>query len=259
MQSGTNSGRFSGRTVIVTGGGRGMGASHVRGFAAEGANVVIADLLEDEGKALAIEIGDRAFFSKLNVTNETDWADTVSAAEKAFGPVSVLVNNAGIVEFGNVADMELTVWRRLIDVNLTGTFLGMRAVVPSMRKNGGGSIVNISSSSGMMAEPGLAGYAASKWGVRGLSKTAAMELGRDNILVNTVHPGAIFTPMAAAMEPEAQAAYTKHNAIPRYAQCDEITRMVLFIASDECRFSTGCEFVADGGRTMGPVPDHLLA
>src|SRR5712672_3342812 len=197
--------RFNNRTVIVTGGARGMGASHARGFVAEGANVVIADVLEQEGRTLADELGDHAIFCRLDVTSDADWAATVAAAEDAFGPVSVLVNNAGIVRFGSITETEPAAWRQVIDINLTGTYLGIRAIVPSMRRAGGGAIVNISSAGGMMAYPNTAAYAASKWGVRGLTKTAALELGRDNLRVNSIHPGAIRTPILAAHAPDAAA------------------------------------------------------
>src|SRR5882724_9987487 len=256
-------GRFDNRTVIVTGGARGMGASHARGFIAEGANVVIADVLEQEGRTLADELGDHAIFSRLDVTSDRDWAATVAAAEDVFGPVSVLVNNAGIVRFGPIAESDPATWRQVIDINLTGTYLGIRAIVPSMRKAGGGAIVNISSAGGMMAYPNNAAYVASKWGARGLTKTAALELGRDNIRVNSVHPGPIRTPIladhapdAAAMAATMAAAGVGLSATPRIAEPEEITRLVLFVASDEASFSTGSKFIADGGLLLGPVPQQ---
>src|SRR6476619_2404467 len=255
--------RFDNRTVIVTGGARGMGASHARGFLAEGANVVIADVLEQEGRTLAEELGDHAIFSRLDVTSDKDWAVTVAAAEEAFGPVSVVTNKAGKVRFGVIAETEPTVWRQVIDVNLTGAYLGIRAVASSMRKAGGGSIVNISSGAGFTATFGLAAYVASKWGVRGLTKTAALELGRDNIRVNSIHPGAIRTPILAEHAPDAAAmaatmagAGVGLSAIPRIADPEEITRLVLFVASEEASFSTGSEFIADGGLLLGPVPQQ---
>ena len=217
--------RFDKKTVIVTGGARGMGANHARGFVAEGANVVIADILEHEGQTLAQELGDHAIFSRLDVTSDEDWAATVAAAEDAFGPVSVLINNAGIARFGVIEETEPAVWRQVIEINLTGGYLGIRAVASSMRKAGGGAIVNISSGAGFTATFGLAAYVASKWGVRGLTKTAALA-----------------------------AAAVKGLAIPRMAEPEEITRLVLFIASDEASFSTGSEFIADGGQLLGPIP-----
>jgi 3alpha(or 20beta)-hydroxysteroid dehydrogenase len=248
--------RFENRTVIVTGGARGMGASHARGFIAEGANVVIADVVDQDGQSLADELGGRAIFSRLDVTSEADWAATVTAAEHAFGPVSVLVNNAGIVHFARIADTEPTDWSRVIDINLTGTYLGIRALASSMRKAGGGAIVNISSGAGMSGAFGLGAYVASKWGVRGLTKTAALELARDHIRVNSIHPGATRTTMAAQPDVEAvMAASVKNLAIPRIAEPEELTRLVLFVASDEASFSTGSEFIADGGALIGPVPD----
>src|SRR5882762_946467 len=247
--------RFDGRTVIVTGGARGMGASFARGFVAEGAYVVIADVLVQEGQTLADELGEPAIFSRLDVTSEADWSATVAAAEDAFGPVSVLVNNAGIVRFGLIAETEPAAWRQVIDINLTGPFLGIRAIVPSMRKAGGGAIVNISSGAGMTAQFGLASYVASKWAGRGLTKTAALELARDEIRVNSIHPGGVRTPMTSGPETAALAAAAVRGlAIPRMAEPDEITRLVLFVASDEASFSTGSEFIADGGHLLGPVP-----
>src|SRR2546426_8690040 len=263
---GSRTKRFNNRTVIVTGGARGMGASHARGFIAEGANVVIADVLDQEGRRFADELGEPAIFSHLDVTSDRDWAVTVAAAEEALGPVSVLINNAGIVRFGVIAETEPAVWRHVIEINLTGAYLGIRAVQSSMRKAGGGAIVNISSGAGFTATFGLAAYVASKWGVRGLTKTAALELGRDNIRVNSIHPGAIRTPILADHAPDAAAmaatmagAGVGLSAIPGIAEPEEITRMVLFVASDEASFSTGSEFIADGGLLLGPVPQQERA
>src|SRR5258707_864938 len=235
--------RFVNRTVICTGGARGLGASHGRGFVGEGANVVSADVLEQEGRMLADALGDHAIFSPLDVTSERDWAATVAAAEDAFGPVSVLVNNAGIVRFGLIAETEPAAWRQVLDINLTGSYLGIRAVVPSIRKAGGGAIVNISSGAGMTGSFGVGAYVASKWAVRGLTKTAALELARDNIRVNSIHPGNVLTPMLGGSDAAAVGAgHVKNLAIPRIAEPEEITRVVLFIASDEASFSTGSEF-----------------
>jgi 3alpha(or 20beta)-hydroxysteroid dehydrogenase len=252
--------RFDSKVVIVTGGARGMGAGHARGFVAEGANVVIADVLEEEGRALAEELGDQALFSRLDVTSDADWAATVAATEDVFGPVSVLVNNAAIVRFGPIADTEPAAWRQVIDINLTGTYLGIRAAVPSLRKAGGGAIVNISAAAGMIGQFGLGSYVASKWGMRGLTKTAALELARDKIRVNSIHPGAIRTPMVAGPDTAVLAAAAVSGlAIPRMAEPEEITRLVLFVASDEASFSTGSEFIADGGHLLGPVPQQERA
>jgi 3alpha(or 20beta)-hydroxysteroid dehydrogenase len=249
--------RFENRTVIITGGSRGMGASHARGFLAEGANVVVADVLEQEGQALVRELGSRAIFSRLDVTSESDWTATVAAAEVAFGPISVLVNNAGIVRFGLIEKTDLAEWNQVMNINLTGTFLGMRAVVPSIRKAGGGAIVNISSGAGMAGSYGVGAYVASKWAVRGLTKTAALELGRDNIRVNSVHPGNVLTPMIGGAEAAAIGAGAVRNlAIPRIADPQELTEMVLFVASSQASFTTGSEFIADGGHLLGPIPEH---
>src|SRR2546425_8397985 len=192
------------------------------------------DRLEREGRTLTDELGDRAIFTRLDVTSDRDWAATVAAAEDAFGPVTVLVNNAAIVRFGTIAETEPAAWRQVIDINLTGTYLGIRAIVASMRKAGGGAIVNISAGAGMTAQFGLASYVSSKWAGRGLTKTAALELPRDKIRVNSIHPGAIRTPMVAGPDTAALAAAGGRGlAIPRIAEPEEITRLVLFVASDE--------------------------
>lgn len=251
--------RFDNKTVIVTGGSRGMGASHVRGFVAEGASVVVADVLDDEGNALAEELGDHAHFRHLDVTNESQWAEAVAEAERVFGPVSVLVNNAGVLIPGTIEGTPLDTWQRVISINLTGQFLGIQAVIPSMRRAGGGSIVNISSVVGLKGAAGIGAYVASKWGSRGLTKTAALELARDNIRVNSVHPGFVQTSMTTTKRTDGSPLLDDFSsslaglAIPRMAEPDEITRQVLFVASAEASFSTGSEFIADGGDLLGPA------
>jgi 3alpha(or 20beta)-hydroxysteroid dehydrogenase len=249
--------RFDGRVVFVTGGSRGMGASHCRGFHAEGARVVIADILEPEGRALAAELGERARFIPLDVTERDAWVAAVETAERDFGPISVLVNNAAIIEpdLTLIEHRDPDQWRRVVDVNLFGTFLGIKSVIGSMRRAGGGSIVNISSVGGFMATAGHSGYCASKWGVRALTKAAALELGRDGIRVNSVHPGTTNTAMhASAASPVAgqpNPDLYRGLAVARVAEPDEVTRMVMFVASDDAGYSTGSEFIVDGGYLIG--------
>lgn len=243
-------GRFDGWVALVSGGARGMGASHVRGLAGEGAKVIIGDILDDEGKALAEELGESAHFVHLNVTRDDDWKMAVDAAEKAFGPVSLLVNNAGIVAYGAVDEMEPDEFRRVIDINLTGVFLGMHYTVPSMKKAGGGAIINISSTAGLMGYATISAYGASKWGVRGMTKAAAMELGGDNIRVMSIHPGPIRTPMTEGMGDE----LTASQPIKRFGEPAEVTKLMMFMAAD-ATYSTGSEWIVDGGAVLGPVID----
>ncbi|MEU4562168.1 glucose 1-dehydrogenase [Actinoplanes sp. NPDC023936] len=253
-------GRFDGKTVIITGAARGLGASHARGFAAEGANVVLTDVLEDEGYTVAKEIGDQAVFMPLDVTDAAAWETVVRDTETKFGPVSVLVNNAGVASLGGLEQTDPATWRWVLDVNVTGAFLGIRAVAPSLRKAGGGSIVNVSSVAGMMGVPGLGGYTTTKWALRGLTKVAALELARDGVRVNSVHPGAVHTSMTVSPE-TGEVLFTDLEAlaVDRLAQPSEITSLVLFIASEEAAFSTGSEFIADGGRLLGYVPQAATA
>jgi 3alpha(or 20beta)-hydroxysteroid dehydrogenase len=240
-------GRVADRTVIVTGAARGIGAACARRLVAEGANVVIADLLADEGKQLAAELGDAALFAELDVTSEAAWQDVVHQAEQAFGPVTGLVNNAGIVHVAPIEQLAEADYRRVIDVNQVGVFLGMKAVIPSMKGVGTGSIVNISSIGGIIAFAGILGYVASKWAVRGMTKTAAQELGPHGVRVNSVHPGVVASPMTA--DSDRSHGMVHQQPLAREADPDEIARLVLFLLSDESSYSTGAEFVADGGFT----------
>lgn len=242
---------LQGRTVIITGGARGIGAAITRVMADEGAHVVVTDILDDDGKALDQELGAHAIYQHLNVTDERQWHDVVAAAEKTFGPVSVLVNNAGIVEFGHIDEQSPESFRRVLDINLTGAWLGMRAVIPSMRRAGDGCIVNISSTAGLMGYANNGAYVASKWGMRGLTKTAALEFAPDGVRVSSVHPGPIRTPMTAGLD---EAAVAGQQPIPRYGEPEEVARMVRFVVA-EATYSTGAEFVIDGGAVTGITPE----
>jgi 3alpha(or 20beta)-hydroxysteroid dehydrogenase len=242
--------KLDGQVALISGGARGMGAAEAALLAAEGAHVVIGDVLPEEGAATAASIGEPCRFVPLDVTSAADWTGAVAAAEEAFGPVSILVNNAGIAPFSLLEQTDPDVFRTVLDVNLTGTFLGIQAVTPSLRRAGGGSIVNISSTAGLAGYPGLGAYVASKWGVRGLTKTAALELARENIRVNSVHPAPIATAMTAGMNEQF---VTGRQPIPRFGTPEEVARMVLFIVA-EATYSTGSEFVVDGGLVTGMLP-----
>ncbi|MGY6502100.1 MAG: SDR family oxidoreductase [Acidimicrobiales bacterium] len=238
--------------VLVTGAARGMGAEHVRGLVAAGARVLATDVLDDEGQALADELGDQVVYTRLDVTDEAQWQRAVALAEESFGPVQHLINNAGIVMFGSIESLSLADWQRTLDINLTGVWLGMHVTVPSINRAGGGSIVNVSSTAGLQGYGNLGAYVASKWGIRGLTKTAALELGRDGIRVNLIHPGPIRTPMIADLSPDIAAA----QPIPRVGEPSEVTAMLLFLLAD-ATYSTGHEFVIDGGAVVGQVLDTL--
>jgi len=245
---------LNGAVAIVTGAARGMGAQHVRGLVAAGAKVVATDVLDDEGRALGDELGDSVMYRHLDVTDADQWDTVVAQAEEAWGPVKVLVNNAGIVVFGPIEDLALSDWQRAIDINLTGVFLGMHSVVPSMKRANGGAIVNISSTAGLQGYANLGAYVASKWGVRGLTKTAALELGAFGIRVNSIHPGPIRTPMTDGLD----LAMVASQPIPRIGEPEEVTAMLLFILQ-EATYSTGHEFVIDGGTVVGQtvqMPDQ---
>jgi 3alpha(or 20beta)-hydroxysteroid dehydrogenase len=227
-----------------------MGAASARQFVAEGAKVVLGDILDDEGKALADELGDNARYVHLDVTNEDDWVAAVEATEREFGALNVLVNNAGILRFGALEEEKLDDFRRVLDINLVGVFLGMRTAVPALRRAGGGSIVNLSSTEGLGASPFLSAYTASKFAVRGITKVAALELGPDNIRVNSVHPGGIDTPMTHDVMGEQGRKYiAKKVPLRRMGSAENVAALITYLASDESSYSTGAEFVVDGGAT----------
>ena len=244
-------GRVDDKVAIITGGAQGMGAADARMLVAEGAKVVIADILDEPGQALADELGDAARYVHLDVSDEEQWQAAVDAAVTAFGKVNVLVNNAGIVQVAPLKSLDVDKWNRVLAVNLTGAMLGIKAVLGPMTEAGGGSIINVSSIEGMRGASWVHSYVASKWGLRGLTKSAALELAPDNIRVNSLHPGFIRTPM------------TKHfpddmvgTPLGRPGKPEEVATFVVFLASDESSFSTGSEFVVDGGL-ITDVPHKL--
>ncbi|MFK4804692.1 glucose 1-dehydrogenase [Microbacterium sp. ZW CA_36] len=237
---------LDGRVALVTGGARGIGAAYVRALHESGARVVIADILDDDGAALAAELGDRALFAHLDVTDEREWDVAVQASADAFGAVDVLVNNAGIANAAPIEHLTTEKWNAVIAVNLTGVFFGCRTVVPIMKAQGHGSIINISSVEGMRGSPGLHGYTAAKFGVRGLSQSLAVELGPFGIRVNSVHPGFINTHMTTRIDPA-------HLDIPlgRPGEPSDLAGTIVFLASDASSFTSGAEFVVDGGMIAG--------
>jgi 3alpha(or 20beta)-hydroxysteroid dehydrogenase len=254
-------GRLDGKVAVISGGARGQGAAEARLFSAEGAAVVVGDLLDDQGRALAAELGDRARYVHLDVRDPASWAGIVQVAEEAFGPVGVLVNNAGISGTNSgVVETSLDDYLAVVAVNQTGTFLGMQAATPSMRRGGSGSIVNISSTAGLMGYAGPFAYCTSKWAIRGMTKSAALELAPE-IRVNSVHPGPVDTPMIhpqGVSPADFAKLFTAVVPLGRHADPMEIARVVLFLASDESSFMTGAELAVDGGRTVGDAQPQPL-
>jgi len=243
--------RLGGKTAIITGAAQGMGAAHARLFVAEGARVVLTDVLEAQGRALAEELGETAIFCALDVRDAAGWAKAVDLAEQHFGAVDILVNNAGILgPRAEIVDLDEADFLRVVGVNLVGTFLGMKAVIPSMLRAGGGSIVIISSMAGLVAVDGFpnAAYVASKFALRGVTKAAAAEYGARGIRVNSVHPGYVLTPMTGASGDKLRAR-AESTMLKRIGEPEEVSRLVLFLASDEASLITGAEHVIDAGVT----------
>ena len=250
--------QLTGKTAIITGASQGMGEVTARLFVENGANVVIGDILVEKGEALAEELGENARFVKLDVTNEADWANAVETAQ-AMGPLNALVNNAGILQFKSIVEQTTEEYMNVLNINLVGCYNGIRAVIEPMKEAGGGSIVNISSIDGLQAKNSLSAYASSKWGMRGLTKAAALELGHHNIRVNTVHPGGINTAMGNAeeLDDESVNVFYKNHPLPRVGMPIEVAKMSLFLASDNASYSTGAEFKVDGGWDAGLTLDFL--
>jgi 3alpha(or 20beta)-hydroxysteroid dehydrogenase len=249
-------GRLDGKVALITGAARGQGEAEARLFVEEGAAVVLADVLDDAGREVAASLGQLAFFVHLDVRDPENWTAAVGEAESHFGPLCVLVNNAAILGAGGVEDATPEDFMGVVAVNQLGCLLGMQAAVRSMRRTAPdvvGSIINVSSTGGMVGYPGAIAYAGSKWAVRGMTKAAALELA-PAIRVNSLHPGPVDTPMIrepGASDQEFAERWQSIVPLGRAARPDEIAKVALFLASDESSFMTGSEVVVDGGRITG--------
>ncbi|KOS55352.1 SDR family oxidoreductase [Rhodococcus rhodochrous] len=237
---------LDGGSALVTGGSRGIGAAVATILAGEGAGVVVADVLDDEGTRHAATLGNGSKFVHLDVTDEAQWSEAVAVAE-SIGPLRALINNAGILAVGTIEEQTRVEFERVLQVNLVGQWLGMHVAGPALRR-GRGVVVNVSSTAGLIGYAGLGAYVASKWALRGLTKTAALEFAPDGVRVCSVHPGPIDTPMTAGMDRGIAAT----QPIPRFGSPEEVARMVRFVVT-EATYSTGSEFLVDGGATTGSV------
>jgi NAD(P)-dependent dehydrogenase (short-subunit alcohol dehydrogenase family) len=245
-------GRLDGKVALISGAARGMGECEARLFAREGAKVILGDVLDELGHKAARDIaqqGGAATFVHLDVTSESDWRGAVETAEQTYGKLTILVNNAGIVRMAPLDETSLDAWNEVINVNQTGVFLGMKQAIPAMRRASGGSIINISSVAGLVGLPNIPAYQASKGAVRLLTKNAAVQYAKDNIRVNSIHPGRIETPMTANLTPERRAMVLDLTPLGRDGKPEEVAYGVLYLASDESSYVTGAELVIDGGFT----------
>lgn len=244
--------RLAGKVALISGGARGMGEAHARAMVAQGASVVLGDLLDHEGRAVADDLGSAATYVHLDVTDRGDWARAVAAAIDLYGHLDVLVNNAGIVNFGSLEDYTQDDWNSILNINVTGAFNGITVALHALKAGAPSSIINISSIAGLRGYGSLVGYTTSKFALRGLTKAVALELAHNGVRCNSVHPGAVDTPMIAGVD-------INEGAIPmhRVGTPEELANLVVFLASDESSFSTGSEFVADGGEMAGLAPDAL--
>jgi 3alpha(or 20beta)-hydroxysteroid dehydrogenase len=248
--------RLDGRVVLISGGARGQGEAEARLLVARGARVVLGDVLVDDGRRVADELGTDARFVPLDVGEPSQWAGAVAATLEAFGTLDVLVNNAGIVRAGAIESVAVEDYMEAVRVNQLGCFLGMQSVVPTMRAQGRGSIVNVSSIAGLQGVAGAVPYVATKWAIRGMTKTAAIELGHDGIRVNSVHPGVIDTLMTnnpQFADVDKQAVFDAFP-IPRIGTPEEVAEVIAFLASDASSYCTGAEFIVDGGAVAGRPP-----
>jgi 3alpha(or 20beta)-hydroxysteroid dehydrogenase len=251
-------GRLEGKVAVISGAARGQGEAEARLFVREGASVVLSDVLHERGEAVAANIGDHAVFVRHDVANEDDWAQVMATAAARFGGVDILVNNAAIHWVRRIEDEDWADFQRLLAINLGGVFLGTRAAIGPMRARGGGSIVNVSSAAGLVGYLGHGTYGASKWGVRGFTKVAAIELGKDGIRVNSIHPGPIRTDMLPGGPADVDPTRWRNLPLGRSGAPEEVAELVLFLASDAASFISGGEFTVDGGSLAGPPTPPAL-
>ena len=238
---------LDGKVVVITGAGRGQGAAEAALAAAAGARVVVTDVREEEGTEVAKSLGEQGLFVRHDVSDPDSWGEVVDATLGAFGRIDALVNNAALWRTAPVERETLENFEQLIRVNLLGPFLGIQAVVPAMREAGGGSVVNVSSTAGLIGIPGHAAYGSTKFGLRGLTRSSALDLAGYGIRVNSVHPGAIDTPMISGVSGKDWS----HLPLGRMGRPEEVGELVLFLASDASSYITGTEFTVDGGSTAG--------
>jgi 3alpha(or 20beta)-hydroxysteroid dehydrogenase len=248
---------LAGKVALITGGARGVGEATARRFVAEGAQVILGDVLDDAGRAVAAEFGDAARYVHLDVTSEDSWAQVVDGIRDTESRLHVLVNNAGILRVGSLVDTSTDTFLEVMRVNQLGPFLGMRTAAPLLIDSSPAAIVNVSSTQGLEGYAGLVAYVASKFAVRGMTKTVALELAPHGVRVNSVHPTGITTPMLAAAA-ELRAVDDAPRARPgvplgRMCRPEEVASLICFLASDESSMSTGAEFLIDGGATAGPM------
>ena len=253
-ENGQLGGQLRGKTIVVSGGARGIGAAVARTIVGQGGAVVIGDVAFEDASHLAVELGDRARAFPLEVTEEGSWRGLLGEAKGAFGPVHGLVTCAGVLRTGSILDFDLATFRQVLAINLSGTLLGVKTLAPALGEAGGGAMALLSSTEGLQGSNGMAAYASSKWGVRGLAKVAARELGSQNIRVNSIHPGPINTPMLnprALPSDQLQHSMFARMPLPRVADASEVGDLCAFLLGDQARFITGAEIAIDGGLTSG--------
>ena len=245
--------RLSGKVALISGGSRGLGESHARALIAQGARVVVADILDDDGQALVAELGEASRYIHLDVTSRTEWAKAVAFTLQEFGALNVLINNAGIAHFSPIGEYKPEQWDTMIAINLTGVFNGVDAALDALKASAPSSIINVSSIAGLRGYSGLVGYNAAKFGVTGLTKSVALDVAQFGIRCNSIHPGVINTPMTSNVGTR-----RKHVAMERTGRPEELSSLVVYLASDEASFCTGAEFICDGGESAGLAPNAFV-